>query len=150
MKLRFIIIAIALLGTNPHAWAQDKGFGAGVMFGTQNGISMKLWTGDVTAIQGGMSWYANNGGYFNVHADALIHKFDLIQVRDGELSVYFGLGAKLGINNDIHVGIRVPFGLVYLFRDAPVDIFVEVAPGFALLPATAFDLDGGLGARYYF
>ena len=80
----------------------------------------------------------------------LIHRFNLIPVNEGKLPLYFGLGLKLGFGNDVHIGIRVPIGLNYMFDEVPIDIFVEVAPGLQLVPATAFDIDGGLGARYYF
>lgn len=150
MKKKFIIIATIALLLSPVINAQDSGFGAGVMFGTQTGLSLKMWTGETTAVAAGMSWSFAEQGYFNIHADMLLHRFNLIPVNDGKLPVYFGLGLKLGFGNDIHMGIRVPIGLNYMFDEVPIDIFVEVAPGLQLTPATAFALDGGLGARYYF
>ncbi|MEA1896751.1 MAG: hypothetical protein U9N53_03695 [Bacteroidota bacterium] len=150
MKKKFIIIATIALLLSPVVNAQDSGFGAGVMFGTQTGLSLKMWTGETTAVAAGMSWSVLDQGYFNIHADMLIHRFNLIPVNEGKLPLYFGLGLKLGFGNDVHIGIRVPIGLNYMFDDVPIDIFVEVAPGLQLTPATAFDIDGGLGARYYF
>ena len=150
MKRKLLIITTIALLLSPVVKSQDSGFGAGVIFGTQTGLSLKLWTGETTAIAAGMSWSFVDQGYFNIHADMLIHRFNLIPVNEGELPIYFGLGLKLGFGNDVKIGIRVPIGLDYMFDTVPIDIFVEIAPGLQLTPATAFDLDGGLGARYYF
>ncbi len=151
MKKKLTIIAVLVLLLNSGLSAQDSGIGAGVIFGTQSGLSLKMWTGEITAVDAAMSWsIIDQASYFIIHSDMLVHKFNLIPVDEGRLPVYFGLGAKLGIANDLIFGIRVPFGLDYMFDSLPLDIFVEVAPGIRLLPATAFDIDGGLGARYYF
>jgi hypothetical protein len=37
-----------------------------------------------------------------------------------------------------------------LLDRAPVEIFLEIVPGLDLIPGTDFDLDGAIGARYYF
>jgi hypothetical protein len=41
-------------------------------------------------------------------------------------------------------------GIVWLPLNVPADFFLELVPSFELLPASAFSLDAGLGARYYF
>jgi len=50
----------------------------------------------------------------------------------------------------VGLGIRFPVGVAYLFDDAPVDLFLEVAPTLDLVPGTYLDFDAGLGVRYYF
>ena len=130
--------------------AQDSGLGAGALFGQPTGISLKLWTGSSTALDGGVAWSFVNGGFFQIHSDVLIHALDFVQVTEGNLAGYFGIGARLRMSADLHMGIRVPFGLDYMFSEAPVDIFLEVAPGLDLLPATTFWMDGGIGVRYFF
>lgn len=144
-----LIIFFALVASS-RVSAQDSGFGAGIMFGEPTGVSIKLWTSETTAIDGGLAWSFMNGGFMHIHADFLMHKFGVIDVNSGRLPLYFGIGARLGLGNELHVGVRVPIGLDYLFDEAPVDIFLEIAPGLDLTPATAFALDGGIGVRYFF
>lgn len=150
MKKAIVIAAILSIFSTSISVAQDSGLGAGAIFGQPTGISLKLWTGPTTALDGGVAWSFVNGGFFQVHADVLIHALDFVQVTDGHLAGYFGIGARLRMSNDLHMGIRVPFGLDYMFSEAPVDIFLEVAPGLDLLPATTFWMDGGIGVRYFF
>lgn len=56
-----------------------------------------------------------------------------------------------GKNDDsrVGIGIRVPFGLQY-FINNNIEVFGEVVPGISLIPSTEFDVDAGIGARYYF
>jgi hypothetical protein len=41
-------------------------------------------------------------------------------------------------------------GLAYAFADVPIDLFLEVAPILNVVRDTEFDLEGGIGARFYF
>jgi hypothetical protein len=150
MKRKVFIVAIFALLSIGISKAQDSGLGAGVIFGQPTGVSLKLWTGPSTALDGGVAWSFVNGGFFQIHSDILIHALDFVSVTDGHLAGYLGIGARLRMSSDLHMGIRVPFGLDYMFSEAPVDIFLEVAPGLDLLPATAFWMDGGIGVRYFF
>ncbi|MDZ7681303.1 MAG: hypothetical protein U5J63_06195 [Fodinibius sp.] len=40
-------------------------------------------------------------------------------------------------------------GVNYLFEDSPIGLFFEVAPIFNIVPSTDFDVDGGIGVRFY-
>jgi len=145
-----VLIVISTLAVSNKVSAQDSGFGAGIMFGEPTGVSIKLWTSKTTALDAGLAWSFYNGGFMHIHADFLMHKFNVIDVNSGRLPMYFGIGARLGLGTDLHIGARVPIGLDYLFDEAPVDIFLEIAPGLDLTPATTFALDGGVGVRYFF
>ena len=129
--------------------AQDSGLGAGVIFGEPTGISLKSWMSSKTAIDAAIAWSALDD-FLYVHADFLIHNFDIIDVSDGQLPLYFGLGAKVGFGNDVVFGARIPIGLDYMFGSAPLDIFVEIVPGLTLVPGIDFDIDAGIGIRYWF
>ena len=48
------------------------------------------------------------------------------------------------------IGVRVPIGLDYMFRGAPVYIFLGFVSILDITPAKDFDLGGGLDARYWF
>lgn len=146
-KLIFVsIVALFSVGV----FAQGSGFGLGAVFGEPTGLSAKLWTSDKTAVDGALAWSFAGSGYMHIHADFLIHSFDLISVSKGKLPLYFGIGAYMNFASDLGLGIRVPLGIAYHFDSAPLDIFAEVAPGLSLLPGTSFDFGGGIGIRYYF
>ncbi len=140
-------LGILLTGTLK---AQESGFGIGAIFGSPTGVSLKLWTGETTAFDASLAWSFYDDGYFAVNVNYLWHKFGLIKVDSGKLPLYFGVGAKMGISDNFHLGVRIPVGLDYMFSEIPLDVFVELAPSLMLIPATTFQFDGGIGVRYFF
>jgi len=137
-KLLFtLVVSLFALGI----YAQDSGFGIGVMVGEPTGISAKLWTSRTTAADFGVAWSIDS--YLHLHGDFVMHKFDLINVSKGELPVYIGLGARI-------LGVRVPVGLDYHFSSGPFDLFLELVPIMNLTPATEFDFNAAIGFRYFF
>jgi len=146
-KLFFIsLVSLFSLGV----FAQDSGLGLGLIFGEPTGLSAKMWTSERTAIDAAVAWSFSTPGWFHVHADFLIHNYDIITVSTGKLPLYYGVGAYTAFSSEFGLGVRVPLGLAYQFEGAPVDIFAEVAPGLALLPALRFYIGGGIGVRYFF
>jgi len=147
---KLTIFAFAIVLFTGSIKAQDSGFGIGAIFGSPTGVSAKLWINETNAIDGSAAWSFYNTGYFAINANYLWHKFDLIRVDSGKLPLYFGIGAKIGISEFFHIGVRAPVGLDYMFSEIPLDVFVEIAPSLMLSPATSFQLDGGIGVRYFF
>jgi hypothetical protein len=147
MKKFFFILLIGVFSLG--LTAQDSGFGVGVIIGEPTGLSLKTWISQKHAVDAGVAWSLTND-WFHIHVDYLIHNFELIDVSRGQLPFYFGFGAKVGIGNNFNVGARVPVGLAYLFDDAPLDIFVEVVPALQLINQIDFDMNGGIGIRYWF
>jgi hypothetical protein len=145
-KIFMISLALVLSG---NIFAQDKGIGLGMIIGEPTGFSAKMWTGEKTALDAGIAWSFTCTGYLRVHSDLLWHNFT-IEVDQGKLPVYYGVGAKLLLASNLGFGIRVPAGLAYLFDSAPVDIFAELVPGINFLPRAGFSIDAAIGARYYF
>jgi hypothetical protein len=144
------LVIIALLGLfSLTISAQDTGIGAGVIIGEPTGFSFKTWVSSHDAVDAGISWSLSYG-WFHIHADYLRHVFDLIPVDKGQLPLYFGIGAKVGFGGDVFIGARVPVGLDYMFDGVPLDIFLEIVPGLAILPDTKLDMGGGIGIRYWF
>jgi len=90
----------------------------------------------------------------NAHPGRLpLHRYGLIDLTNGdEMPLYFGIGARMILidNFDDIVGIRFPIGLAYMFHRLPFDIFGEVVPILDLAPDTDFDLEGAVGARFWF
>jgi hypothetical protein len=48
------------------------------------------------------------------------------------------------------LGMRIPFGLEWRPSEAPLGVFVELAPGLTLIPGTSSFFQGDIGIRYYF
>lgn len=140
----FIILFISI-----NARSQDRGLGLGLIAGEPTGLSAKLWTGEKTALDAGAAWALIHGGFIRFHVDALVHSYAL-DVDRGKLPLYFGVGGKIELSDNLGIGVRVPFGLAYLFESAPIDIFIELVPVLELLPATDIGFDGGIGVRYFF
>lgn len=148
MKKLILVSIIALFSLG--IFAQNEGLGLGLTFGEPTGLSAKMWTSERTAIDAAVAWSFSGVGWLHVQADFLMHNYDLIDVSEGALPVYYGAGAYVAFSSDLGLGARVPLGLAYHFEGAPVEIFAEIAPGLALLPDIGFYIGGGIGARYYF
>ena len=130
--------------------AQQKDFGVGAVLGEPAGVSVKKWLGVRTALDGALAWSFANEGAFHLHADYLVHNFSLIQVSEGKLPVYYGIGARIKSEQEFTVSARLPVGISYLFANSPIDIFFEVALLLDVVPSSKFGVNSGIGARYYF
>ena len=150
MKRPLVILMLIVVFFPCAVLAQDQGLGIGFMIGEPTGISFKKWTGSTTAIDGAVAWSFSGQNSLHLHADYLVHRFDLIKVEKGRLPVYFGLGARLKLEDRTTFGVRIPVGVSYIFEEASLDIFFELVPIFDLAPDTDFKIAGGIGIRYYF
>lgn len=131
-------------------------FGAGIILGEPTGASLKYWLNDRLAIDGaiGASFHddGDDDSSLYLHGDLLYHNFDLIPVSKGRLPVYIGGGALVRFRDDEdnQVGVRIPVGLSYMFDNAPVDIFAEIAPTIDVAPDVRGEITGGIGIRFWF
>ncbi len=144
-----IVLGLMLFAIKPAA-AQGKGFGMGIILGEPTGLSAKLWTSGDNAFDFAAAWSVRGEGNLLLQADYVWHFFNVIPVSSGKLPLYIGIGGRVVLANDPQLGVRIPFGMDYLFADAPVDIFVELVPILDLSPATNFGVGGGIGVRYWF
>lgn len=119
----------------------------GIIVGEPTGLSAKFWTGNNTAFDLGLAWSFSGQGSMHVHSSYLIHRS--IE-NNPDLSLYYGIGARLLMESDPKVGARIPLGLQYLIPDSRLSLFFELAPMLNLIPDTDFDVNGGLGLRYFF
>jgi len=140
--------AIATVGMT--GWVGAAPVEIGGMVGEPTGLSAKFWTTQNTAITAAAAWSFVDDEDVHFHADVTTHDFGLFQVDKGELGLYYGLGGRLLIEEDDEdrFGIRVPDGLTYLFENAPVTLFGEVAPLLDIAPGTDFTMNGALGVRF--
>jgi hypothetical protein len=137
----------------------EKGtVGLGLIFGEPTGITVKVYLEDDRAIQGafGASFYADA---WQLHAEYVLHPW-ILQDRDTfVLPVYLGPGLRFmrynggrGGDATFAAGLRAVVGMLFDFKNVPLDVFVEVGgvleydftdgwgPGFNV----------GAGVRYYF
>lgn len=137
----------------PVARSEHGGIGVGVVAGEPTGLSLKAWLNEESALDAGFAWSFSDRTSFHIHADYLWHNFNLLPVSTGEAPVYVGVGARIKFkddNDDTRFGIRIPVGIAYHFPNVPVDVFAEIAPVLDVAPDTEFDINGGVGVRYYF
>lgn len=163
--LRSIITGLAASLAISYCTAQDSGFGLGFILGEPTGLSMKGWVNGTQAIDGALAWSLVGSGSFHAHVDYLFHNYNLITVKKGRLPLYYGPGIRTRAwhrhghrhgrewhydHDHADLGVRFPVGLNYQFASAPIDVFLEVVPSMNVLPATYFDVDAGLGMRFWF
>jgi hypothetical protein len=141
---------------SPAYAAQDDyvhKLGAGILIGEPTGASLKYWLSRTMAIDGAAGWSTHDHSDFYVHSDFLWHNFDVFPVKQGRLPLYIGVGGLVRFRNDHQddqVGIRVPVGVSYMFENAPVDVFAEVAPAIDVTPDARGEVTGGVGVRFWF
>ena len=168
MKKMILVILILLTSffslQNSKLFAGNGGeFGAGIIIGEPTGLSFKYWVdGDnKNAVDGAIAWSLDDNKFFQIHADYLFHNYRIFKIKKGKLGFYFGGGVRIKIRNDnndnnkndkddTRLGLRIPFGLDYLFSNVPIDIFLEIVPVMDLIPSTDFNLNASIGARYFF
>ena len=136
----------------------DKGtLGVGIIVGEPTGVCAKLYLRDDRAIQAAAG-SAFIGGGLQVHADYLFHPWILQDKDSFVLPVYIGPGVRLfdhvhNNNSNLAIGIRGVIGMLFDFKNVPLDAFLEVAvaPGYEFGgEGFGFALNAGAGVRYYF
>lgn len=137
-------------GSSTSTAGDPKTVGIGVILGQPTGLSAKLWLSPEAAFDAAAAWSFVAGGALYAHVDYLQHFYNIFPVTVGALPLYVGIGAKVTAAQIPQLGIRIPVGIDYLFQNAPIGLFAEVAFGIDLFPATTVDGGGGIGIRYYF
>lgn len=137
-----------------QASAQGQGVGLGVIIGEPTGISLKSWVSASTALDLAAAWSFTDYEAFQFHLDYVFHHPRLVETN---LPFYYGLGGRLKLKDnddddedDAHIGVRFPLGLTYLFRNAPLDFFIEAVPVLDLAPETEVNVNAAIGMRFYF
>jgi hypothetical protein len=148
-------------GETTRGGVEKGAFGLGLIVGLPMGISAKLYLEDDQAVQGAFGVNLDAGGV-HLHADYVIHPYILQDKEEFTMPVYAGGGARLvqyrdGRDGDnyLALGARGVVGMLFDFKNLPLDVFLEIAPvvqyelseedaGFGLA------IDVGAGARYYF
>lgn len=143
----------------------DGSFGLGLILGEPTGITGKYWLQGPSALDGGIAYSYSD--FFLLYLDYLYHfpgAFGNSSEFVSELTPYVGGGGVLFIQTATDTnrayfnsnqgsagfGIRIPLGIEWTPEKAPFGVFVEIAPGVGLVPATFGLFQAGIGARFYF
>jgi hypothetical protein len=128
-------------------------FGVGVVLGEPTGISGKYWLSSRTAIDGAFGY--SFGDRFRISVDYLVHAA-ASDVPD--FLFYYGLGGAMAGDRgyiaksragDFALGVRGVIGASYLFKRAPLDAFLEMAPIIFIAPPLGLSIDFCFGIRVY-
>jgi hypothetical protein len=151
--ITYISVILACLIIETSYAADQSGIGAGIIVGEPTGLSLKY-----NKFAGGIAWSIDD--YLHIHFDYWFYNADLVK----RLNWFIGGGLKFKIfddhdngrdhdndsdDNSTGVGLRIPVGIQY-FIIPEFEVFAEIVPGIYLVPDTDFDMDAGIGARYYF
>ena len=138
-----------------------RDFGLGIQIGSPSGLTGKYYLGGRRNAVSFALGSAYDGRFYDgvwITGSYDFHLAELVNESALVLPFRIGVGGFLATNSygfgryndDVFLGVRVPFGLDLDFNDAPVQVYVEVAFDLALYPGIWSGLDAGLGVRYYF
>ncbi len=152
MKLKYLVIPVILLFAANVFAIEGERFGVGVIVGEPTGVTGKYMLNENSALDVGVGWETSGDDEFHVYGDYLYHLYDVFQVKKGKLPFYFGGGIRFvdREKKDDKFGIRIPVGVEYRFDKIPFRAFLELVPVLNLTPDTDFDLEGGIGIRFFF
>jgi hypothetical protein len=157
-----LVLALLAAGERRAAAQTGGSFGLGLIVGEPTGVSGKLYIKRTHAIDGAIGLGFADGRGIHVHADYLWHPLVLTQTPSFDLPLYVGLGGRLqshGKRDDrddhLALGPRFVAGILFGFRTAPIDVFLEFALGIDLVagddtPRSGLTIDLAAGVRYYF
>lgn len=154
------LVLVVCVASPSTAEARKGGpFGLGVELGDPSGLSFKYFLGGETAVDGHLGFSLRHD-WFRAHVDYLFHFPQ--RWGGGHWLPYVGIGGKLAVwdhhrgndwyddDDEFALGARVPLGIAWHPRNAPIDVFGEVVPGLWILPGTDLDFDFSIGVRFYF
>ena len=145
-SLNKILMFVFILSLST-AYGQGK-FGLGIILGEPTGISAKVWMPGNTAIDGAIAWSFANESALHIHADFLLHNFD---VFSKVVPLYYGIGGRIKFReSETRLGVRIPVGIAYDIPSTQIDLFLEIVPLLNLNPGTSFTMNGAVGGRFYF
>ena len=137
--------------------------GIGIILGEPTGLSFAYRLSRKNFLSTALTWSVKDDE-FRVYMDYYFRKWNLTkdEFKEVDFPVQIGIGLKGGVSNEKEnsfsteekmeaaASLRFPFGMSGVWLNYPFEIFLEIAPGMKLIPEPEFDLDGGLGVRYFF
>ena len=147
----FILIFIPLL-------VFGQRLGVGIIIGNPTGFSARVLLARKSAIAANVGWSLRRNVGFHI-TGTYQYLFpgvikDEADVALDNVAPHFGIGgrslvkSKEGDETEFNLGVRIGGGIEYMF--SRFEIFLEMYPVVNVIPATDFDIEGGLGFRFYF
>lgn len=150
IRTALAVVAFAAMAGIPGHARKGGDVGVGFIAGDPTGISGKIWLSNTNALDL-IAGFSTSSEYIELRADYVWHEFSLFPVKSGQLPLYYGMGLGTAIARNAPVlSVRGVVGIEYLFATAPLDVFLELGPGAAIIPDSRFDFSGGLGMRFFF
>ena len=170
MRLQILVLTLLaslLLTTAAHA--QESRFGLGGVIGQPTGVTMKWNIGSSNGIELAAGFGGFYGNHLHIHA-AYMWEFEMVQMDRARMDLYVGIGPKIGYfdrwrgycggarrdrwdcgdRGQVWFAARAPVGLDFVFKQRPLDVYVELAPGLYFFRHVGFSIDAAAGARYWF
>lgn len=155
MRKRMPILLLCSMALASSAWAQPVvggPLGVGLQLGPVTGLTAKQFLSRRYALEGLMAWRLDKYFFMEAHASQHWLAQRLTEVP-GRIVYYAGLGGYGRFESDAQRGHADRWGLsgtggMALFIGR-IEFYMHFSPKFALWPATALDMTGGLGARLY-
>jgi len=142
----FLSLMLLTLGSE----AEGKGpLGLGLVLGNPTGISGKYWLDSRTSLDGLLGLDLGIQGDLTIGIDWTRHWTNFTPVQEGRFLLGAGVGPLLSMGRKPDMGVRVKGLADYEFEEAPLALFLEVAPGVMVFDP-GFTITGGIGARWYF
>jgi hypothetical protein len=180
IALAALLTALSLAKARPAQATevgQGRNFGVGIFLGDPTGLTGKYFLSPNNAIDFGLSfwtysrwwgrscfdtrrgrWVSCSGTRVGLHGDFLWE--DTLASGTAKLDWHIGVGGRFWVwdeydyyddDGDFALAVRVPLGLDLTFRRPHfLELFFELAPAFYIIPGMGFDLEGGIGVRFYF
>jgi hypothetical protein len=156
-------------GRRPAASRVGGPFGLGLQLGDPSGFVMKYHLDSRVAIDAGLSFAFDR--WILLYSDWIWHVpggFGNQNEFISQLNPYVGAGGLFVVSakseaevrrekyfsdsssTRIALGVRVPIGVEWRASRIPLGIYIEIAPGLTIIPATNGFVQGGIGGRFYF
>lgn len=149
-RLSLFMLLFFSLGYPARAGGRSQStFSLGAVAGDPEawGLSAKLWLSHDQAVQSALKLGWRGG--LAVECDYLWHNDQWIRSQGDAWPVYWGLGAVVDSAGPAE-GLRFLFGVDYIFRDLPGDVFAQLVPTYWIAGAvTPIQLYGEVGFRFY-
>jgi len=141
---KIVISLLALIVLSVAVFSAPLGIG--VKIGEPSGLYIRSYTSSTSFAGITAAWSFVNDSFL-IDSDFNALSPNLF----GDIGFSYGGGLHVGVtSSELSLGVRIPLALHLEIPSTPVFTFLELAPGFNIIPATKFDLSGGLGFGYIF
>ncbi|MEO0137218.1 MAG: hypothetical protein ABIL39_10020 [candidate division WOR-3 bacterium] len=158
-----IIIIVALIAGIINPIFCER-LGVGIIIGSPTGFTLKFILARNSALAGNVGWSIGDNPRLHLTGDyqflfpTVLRWTDEMNGEQREiknLTPFLGIGGRFKFkeneadqNTELNIGLRLGGGIEYGI--SRFGIFLELYPVVNILPATDFDIEGGLGGRFYF